>query len=267
MILRVTVAFLLLSTVALPQSVQALAIDDVFHFRINRGPNQVGQQAGDVVAVGAQQIVPSGPPTTVTATQGNTTRSLAFVPFSFLPDLYTSVQPFNPGLVDSWTLTVTNGVETVTALTPPIPNPKIIPLVTGLQIVGTGPTPTLQWTLPNLSGFSVDQLGVRVFDLDHPVGGVGDIVFDNSLSSQALGSNATSFVIPDGILQIGTNYAFSVTANDFESAATFGSFVSNRSETFSDPFQPVPEPATLLLFGSTAAGLALARWRRSRGKQ
>jgi hypothetical protein len=31
-----------------------------------------------------------------------------------------------------------------------------------------------------------------------------------------------------------------------------------------DDLAPVPEPATLLLFGTTAGGLALARWRRSR---
>jgi hypothetical protein len=173
MILRATVALLLLSAVALaPQSAPALTISDTLHFRINRGANPVGQQVGDVVAVGAVTVVPSGPPTTATATQGSTTRNLVFVPFSIFPDLYTSVQPFNPALVGSWTITATNGVETATALTPPIPNPKIIPLVTGFQIVGTGPTPLLQWTLPDLSGLSVDQLGVRVWDLDHPVAGV-----------------------------------------------------------------------------------------------
>jgi hypothetical protein len=29
-----------------------------------------------------------------------------------------------------------------------------------------------------------------------------------------------------------------------------------------DNLAPIPEPATLLLFGTTATGLALARWRR-----
>jgi hypothetical protein len=27
---------------------------------------------------------------------------------------------------------------------------------------------------------------------------------------------------------------------------------------------PIPEPATLLLFGTTAAGIGIARWRRRR---
>ena len=186
-----------------------------------------------------------------------------FVPFTFYPDLYTSLQPFNPALVGSWALTATRGLETATALTPPIPDPKIIPLVSGLQIVGTGPTPMVQWTLPDLSGFSVDQIGVRLWDLDHPVLTVRDIVFD----SLALSSTATSFVIPDGILQIGTHYSFSVLVDDLGFDSTFGSFVSNRSETFSDPIQPTPEPATLLLVGTTAAGLGLARWRQRRRRQ
>lgn len=270
MVIRATVTLLLLlSTVALPaQSVHALTISDPLHFRVNRGPNPVGLLVGDSVAVGAQSIVPAGSPTTATATQDSTTRNLVFAPFSISPNLYTSVAPFNPALVGSWTITATNGVETATELTPPIPNPKTIPLVTGLQIAGTGPTPLLQWTLPNLAGLSVDQILVRVWDLDHPLAlGVSDILFQ----SQALNPNSTSFLMPGGVLQVGTHYSFALILDDLDSATGFGSFASNRSETFTDPFEPalepVPEPATLLLLGSTFAGAGLAQWRQRRRQQ
>ena len=44
----------------------------------------------------------------------------------------------------------------------------------------------------------------------------------------------------------------------------------NRGLIFSvtaSPMSSVPEPITLLLFGTTAAGLGLARWRQQRRKQ
>jgi len=43
-----------------------------------------------------------------------------------------------------------------------------------------------------------------------------------------------------------------------------GNFVAMDDFLFSEPTAVVPEPATLLLFGSTMAGLGLARWRRRR---
>ena len=41
----------------------------------------------------------------------------------------------------------------------------------------------------------------------------------------------------------------------------------NGTQGYFVEFGPVPEPATLLLFGTTAAGLGLARWRQRRKKQ
>lgn len=41
---------------------------------------------------------------------------------------------------------------------------------------------------------------------------------------------------------------------------------SNNVGSFTATLEPIPEPATLLLFGTTAAGLGLARWRQRKRK-
>jgi len=49
-------------------------------------------------------------------------------------------------------------------------------------------------------------------------------------------------------------------------ATSWDFFIDNIhfNEPLPDQLNPVPEPTTLLLFGTTAAGLGLARWRRNR---
>jgi hypothetical protein len=74
----------------------------------------------------------------------------------------------------------------------------------------------------------------------------------------AIGAGPQALSGRAGKLWLGINDGYDTGTNDND-----GSVTVNVDATSSD-LAPVPEPATLLLFGSTAGGLALARWRRSR---
>jgi hypothetical protein len=232
-------------------------------FRDNRGPNPVGTTPGDRDIVSGFSITPSGPGTTAVATQGAVTLNLPFLPFTAQPNNYSSSIPFDPALVGAWTITATTAAGPVTALTNPIPNPEVIPLVTNLQVIGTGVTPTVSWTLPDLTGLGVDRALIRVWDLDRTVfGSVKDIIF----TSQNLPVAPIAFTfVNNGLLHVGGHYAFDVILDDFTSVNGGPVFLQNRSETFTQTaFSPVPEPSTLgLMIFSVGALTGLAVRRKS----
>jgi len=256
-----TAALAVLVLVEAP-SASDLTITTTFSFRDNRTANPVGVAAGDLDVLGAVSVTPSGAGTSVTATQGGSTLNLTFVPSTFFPNNYAASTAFNAGLAGPWSINATDASGTLSAPTPSIASPQLLPFVTNIQILGGGLTPTITWTLPNFTGFDPDRILVRVWDLDrNVVGSVKDIIFD----STALSTATTSFVIPSGLLQGGRRYAFDIMIDDRETPPTGGpAFTENRSETFSAVYTAVPEPGSLALLATGLGALLILRQRSRR---
>src|SRR5439155_2265658 len=186
----------------------AVTTSGPFHVRESVGPNSLGISPGDLQLFGAITVLPSGPPTTVTATQGTVVVPLDFFPITLFPDEYLTRIPFNPALTGSWTINATRDAESAAPVnTNPILNPQLLPLLQNLRVVNgnLAPlTPTLTWELPDLSAFTVTLIRVRIVDAV-----TRDSFFDAFLSR-----TATVFTIPAGLLQFGRTYAFRVMLED-----------------------------------------------------
>ncbi len=229
-------------------------IGNTFHFLDFRGPNPLG------IGTGLRQLVQANitslnPPIVATASQGGSTVPLALLAQTLFPIRFSANRLFDP--MDPFTgqfqINATDAVTStpVTALTPSIANPALlppIPLLQNVQIMGTGVTPTITWTVPDLTGFGIDQIRVRVQDAT---------TRDQFFQTGGLSPTTTSFMIPSGVLTVGQPVAFRLLLEDFEITG-----LENRSSTWSQAFNPVPEPGTLLLLGSGLAGLGISARRR-----
>ena len=133
--------------------------DTAIQFRTNTGPNSVGLPVGDYQQVGVMNVSPTAG-TVVTATQGAVVRPLPFTPFTAFPTFFRSLDPFDPSLTGTWSITATNGPDSAgPILTNAILNAQLVPLAQNLALVGGGATPTLTWTLPDLRASTSNRLG------------------------------------------------------------------------------------------------------------
>ena len=227
----------LIAFVTLPQTSAwaALQVANTFNIRDHVGPNPVGTATGDRLVVGATLVRPSGPPTTAAATQGTTVQPLNFFPLTLFPDQYVASIPFDAAPTGQWTITATRDGETASALTNPIPEPRLIPLVENVEVLGIGLTPTIVWDLPDLTGMSVDRVRIRVVDA-----ATGDqlsqFVVPNLCNGPGIETctlPATSFTVPAGALQYGRSYVFRIMLDDL---IVPGGIIQNRSNTFSSVY-------------------------------
>jgi hypothetical protein len=205
-----------------------LTITNPFSSVRNFGPSFFGP-ATEMMVVGAQ-ISPSGSSTTAVATQGSTTLLLRFGGSPTLPNNYVGNIPYSSALTGAWSITAMNGADSAgPVLTNVVPFVETIPLVSNLAILNDGSTPTLTWTLPNLTGFTVNTVLVTVYDSN----GSAQDIFN-------LGAGATSFTLPatepTAPLIPGVQYYFQVTLGYYDPA--YG--LIDDSETFTQSAFSVP---------------------------
>jgi hypothetical protein len=225
------------------------ATDGVRHY----GPSFLGPEY-TAMAIHAD-ITPSGSPTTAVATQGATTVPLTFDGSPTDPNAYGGTTSYSSSLLGAWSITASNGPNSAgPTLTNTIPYVEEIPLLEDLTIVsGGGLTPTLTWTLPDLSGFDINTNLVTVFTT-----GGSQAVFN-------LGGLGTTFAIPSGVLVPDTDYYFDVTIGYYNS--DYG--LIDDSETFTQsPYDvsstPLPSSVSMLVPGLACLAFAASRRKRFR---
>ncbi len=137
-----------------------------------------------------------------------------------------------------WGFVATDTSGSISGFFPTIPDPELLPFAYDVQASDHGATPTITWSLPELSGFDIDRIRLRAIDAAS-----GSQIFQTNL-----GAEATSFTLPEGVLIAGHSYYYRVILEDLNNG-----LIENRSNAFSASAMTVtvPEPGTLGLITIT----------------
>lgn len=192
-------AFLLTAASAQAQ----ITYDFTYHYR----DREIGlfDQILDFHIFGVQGLNPSpGSGTTGTYSQGGVTGLLN--PLTCCPTYLEGGAPFDAGTSGAWTLELANGTNTLTVATPPLRSSLAMPFVNAFAVSGNGVAPLLTWQLP--TGRQIGSVDVSVLK---PL--AGERSYDVLFYLQ-LGPSATSFQLPQGIMQNGETYRLAVNVFD-----------------------------------------------------
>lgn len=148
-----------------------------------------------------------------------------------------------------WGFVATDTSGSTSGFFPTIQDPELLPFAFDVEASDHGTTPTISWSLPNLSGFDVDRIRLRAIDAAN-----GSQIFQTNLAA-----DATSFTLPAGVLLGGHSYYYRVILEDLNNG-----LLENRSNAFSAVATTVPEPGSLglLVLALLAIGIAIRRRQR-----
>ena len=167
-----TLTFAALHFFAAPTEAAPVAIG-YGHLTDRFGPHSLPLlPVGDKVQIGAflSSSDPIGSPTiSVQAKQGGTTLTLdALAPGHPLYEgvyLFYKFIDFDPSLTGAWEIIPTDSTGTGPSIfTNVIAQPEFLPYVENVTVQGAPLGAKVSWTLPNLAGFDVDGIGVRIIE-------------------------------------------------------------------------------------------------------
>jgi hypothetical protein len=163
---------------------------------------------------------PGSPTIAVTAKQGDRIVPLNHFPSPFTPDnFYWSFIDFDPNLTGVWEIIPTDSTGTgPSAFADALAEPELLPYVETITPQGSPRGTSVEWTLPDLTGFDVDEVHVRIVQVTPR---------SEVFSSDSLPIDTTSFEPPSGIFQYGVEYVYNISLINSE----------NRSGVQSQPFR------------------------------
>jgi hypothetical protein len=214
--------------------------------------NDLGFGSGTGIILGVDSVIPNGianPPTTATAQTINPATGLLttpiVVPFDPVTTGLNQFQlgiPFqlgsNANLTNPWTVTLTNGANTLVLTTPSLVGVTPAPFANNITESGSSLDPTFTWSYPS----SVNGVNVLIYDKAvTTLTGQPDLVF----SAGGLPGATNSYTLPTNFgggfgLIPGTQYDVVLTAEILRNPA--GSLTNANIFTQSDtyiPFTPV----------------------------
>lgn len=247
--LKMTLAFALALALGSVNVSNATTVEPLYYFAAldNWGSNPLGVTPGLYGNIGGGFSPASG--TQVTAEQMNPEGVTISGPLFYrvspgLPYEFGRLLPWDQlsaqGLTGAWTLTASNGSDSVkiSTLAPATVSP---PSITNVQTNGLSTTPTLSWTRPAFvvpAGYS-EGTAITVWDLNLPSG-------QQVVLRERLDPATTSYTMPAGVLDVGHNYAISVESTLRNQAdvgvvtMTLGSLAAATRDFFN--FSPSADP-------------------------
>jgi len=214
-----------------------LRISNPFLFRSNVGPNSLGwgwagcDPVVDTVcdSLGFGCFVDPVTSTTVVAENLDTGY---FRPLRYIggvnPYEFARRTTYDPNKTGIWVITATNGPNTATTTIPAIGDVEQIPFLRNVQLIGSGLSPTISWTVPPNTG--ADRVIIDVIDAINVV---------KLWRSPVIGLETTEYTIPEGVLQADYPFVIRARLQDTISGTIYGPDKS-RSESFFD-FTPLEE--------------------------